>query len=178
MKKISKAQMNALCKATAPKPVTVTLDYGDKNVVLEINSAPSIEIIHEIVAKTVSSCFVEDEFHPDYYRLIMFAMMLQHLTNVELPADAEGNLDLETVSHWMMIDKLQDAIFGSDIGSYIYMLCGQALEWKKERILSRSKLDELVEQLHDIGDIMKDDEFQTMISALMDSQKQEVSHEA
>lgn len=177
MKKISKSQMNTLYKQKAAEVSTQTITCGDKSITLEL-SVPSLKVIDTIVDTVLSSCFNEDEYFPQYYDVVVFAMMLQHITNIELPTDKDGDIDLETVHQWMTVSDLYEAVCFSTAGACIADACYAAIEWKKHRILNRDKLDELIEKFSEISDAFQDEDFQSAMTALADAQKTEAVYEA
>ena len=163
MKKISKSQMNALCKADVAKTKTQTVTCGDKTITLEL-SIPSLKTVDTVVDTVLSSCFVDN---------VVFAMMLQHITNIDMPVDADGNIDLETVYQWMTVSDLHDAVYYSAAGSCIADACYAAVEWKKQQVLNRNKLDELIEKFGEISEAFEDEDFQSAMTALAEAQKAE-----
>lgn len=172
MKKISKSQMNALYKADVAKTKTQTVTCGDKTITVEL-SIPSLKTVDTVVDTVLSSCFVDNEYYPQYYDVVVFAMMLQHITNIDMPVDADGNIDLETVYQWMTVSNLHNAVYYSAAGSCIAEACYAAVEWKKQQVLNHNKLDELIEKFGEISEAFENEDFQSAMTALAEAQKAE-----
>ena len=154
--------LNAMKEISKNKNTEVDFTYGET--VIKINTKLSLNEKSTFIDRVVGSCFIGDDFQPEYVDLMTFVTLLQINSNVNIPKTKADYLDLNTLYDWMVGTKLIDKIhqFGyeaDDISNErdlynwfadLEQCISDKIEFKKQQILSQkqSPMDELFVNLN------------------------------
>ena len=154
--------LNAMKEISKNKNTEVEFTYGET--VIKINTKLSLNEKSTFIDRVVGSCFIGDDFQPEYVDLMTFVTLLQINSNVNIPKTKADYLDLNTLYDWMVGTKLIDKIhqFGyeaEDISNErdlynwfadLEQCISDKIEFKKQQILSQkqSPMDELFVNLN------------------------------
>lgn len=154
--------LNAMKEIAKTKLQKVSFTYGET--VIEIDPNLNLNQKSTFIDRVVTSCFIGDDFQPEYVDLMTFATLLQMNSNVNIPKTRDDYLDLNTLYDWMVGTKLIDKIhqFGyeaDDISNErdlynwfadLEQCISDKIEFKKQQILSQkqSPMDELFVNLN------------------------------
>ena len=159
---MSNITLNAMKEISKNKNTEVEFTYGET--VIKINTKLSLNEKSTFIDRVVGSCFIGDDFQPEYVDLMTFVTLLQINSNVNIPKTKADYLDLNTLYDWMVGTKLIDKIhqFGyeaDDISNErdlynwfadLEQCISDKIEYKKQQILSQkqSPMDELFVNLN------------------------------
>ena len=154
--------LNAMKEISKNKNTEVEFTYGET--VIKINTKLSLNEKSTFIDRVVNSCFIGDDFQPEYVDLMTFVTLIQLCSNVNIPKTKADYLDLNTLYDWMVGTKLIDKIhqFGyeaEDISDErdlynwfadLEQCISDKIEYKKQQILSQkqSPMDELFVNLN------------------------------
>lgn len=176
--------LNAMKEISKNKNTEVEFTYGET--VIKINTKLSLNEKSTFIDRVVTSCFIGDDFQPEYVDLMTFATLLQMNSNVNIPKTRDDYLDLNTLYDWMVGTKLIDKIhqFGyeaDDISNErdlynwfadLEQCISDKIEFKKQQILSQkqSPMDELFTTINNLvsslGDNFKGVDIQSLVTSL------------
>lgn len=154
--------LNAMEKISINKNTEVDFTYGET--VIKINTKLSLNEKSTFIDRVVGSCFIGDDFQPEYVDLMTFVTLIQLCSNVNIPKTKADYLDLNTLYDWMVGTKLIDKIHqlgyeADDISNErdlynwfadLEQCISDKIEFKKQQILSQkqSPMDELFVNLN------------------------------
>ena len=92
MKKITKSQMNAYTKSCKQNAEIILNLPDDKTAVVTVDTAPNIAVAQEIIDQTVRMTLENGEYHPERLPYVFFALVLNYLTNIDVPATPDKEL--------------------------------------------------------------------------------------
>ena len=159
---MSNITLNAMKEISKNKNTEVEFTYGET--IIKINTKLSLNEKSTFIDRVVGSCFIGDDFQPEYVDLMTFVTLIQLCSNVNIPKTKADYLDLNTLYDWMVGTKLIDKIhqFGyeaDDISNErdlynwfadLEQCIADKIEFKKQQILSQkqSPMDELFTNLN------------------------------
>lgn len=160
MKKISVDTVNAFLKEHKHKDsYTKTFEVAGSSFEVTFRTNLSIAEKTTFINRVLSGCFDSaGDFRPEYVLPVLRATILQMCTNVPAfslknSSDAGGQpvLDLESMNELyraMDLNNLDNPEFQNMLDE-MTLLCSQAIDWKKSRILSEHNTDSALSDLLD-----------------------------
>ena len=157
--------LNAMKEISKNKNTEVEFTYGET--VIKINTKLSLNEKSTFIDRVVGSCFIGDDFQPEYVDLMTFVTLIQLCSNVNIPKTKADYLDLNTLYDWMVGTKLIDKIhqFGyeaEDISDErdlynwfadLEQCISDKIEFKKQQVLSdknNATLNELKDSVSEL----------------------------
>lgn len=166
MKKITKSQMNAYTKSCKQNAEIILNLPDDKTAVVTVDTAPNIAVAQEIIDQTVRMTLENGEYHPERLPYVFFALVLNYLTNIDVPVTEDGIVDMEVVYQWYVGTPLMTELTNISKINELYWMADDKLNFKKEKVLRHSKLDDVLDQAMKVMQTLQDEDFRTSIETL------------
>ena len=156
-KKINISQVDEIVKSTKTNQQAASIIFGDaaNSQVLEIQEKQlSLSEISDIVDKVAEYVFVGgQDYAPEYFETVVFALYLQYATNINIPKVKIGGkdvIDLNKIYEWK-----SNASVISQQYSRLVMYADSKVKFKKELISRKSKFDEFFSAVSSLQELNK-----------------------